>query len=87
MTEFKPTAKHCLSHGLNKQMQQQSLSEIGLAKIQASVESFMRGRASHQCKQCGFHGKALYWQCPSCHQWSSINKSVFIKSKIDNYVV
>ena len=56
----------------NKQMKNESLSEIGLAKIQQSVESFMYGRASHQCKQCGFHGKALYWQCPSCHYWGTV---------------
>lgn len=56
----------------NKQMKKEPLSELGLTKIQASVEGFIRGRASHQCKQCGFHGKALYWQCPSCHYWGTV---------------
>lgn len=56
----------------NKQNKSESLSELGLEKIQISVENFIRGRASHQCKQCGFHGKALYWQCPSCHYWGTV---------------
>jgi len=48
------------------------LSKLGLAKIQTSVEGFIKEHASHQCKQCGFHGKALYWQCPSCHYWGTV---------------
>ncbi len=56
----------------NKQMKNESLSDLGLAKVQSSVEKFMQGRASHKCKQCGFHGKALYWQCPSCHYWGTV---------------
>ena len=56
----------------NKQMKNESLNDLGLSKIQDSVEKFIRGRASHQCKQCGFHGKALYWQCPSCHYWGTV---------------
>lgn len=23
----------------------------------------------YRCGECGYHGKTLYWQCPSCHQW------------------
>ena len=49
-----------------------SISEMGLYKIQESVEQFVSGRSTHQCKQCGFHGKLLYWQCPSCHSWGTV---------------
>ncbi len=24
------------------------------------------------CKQCGFTGKELYWNCPQCHEWGAI---------------
>ena len=27
----------------------------------------------YRCCQCGFDGKELYWQCPRCHEWGSIN--------------
>jgi len=26
----------------------------------------------YQCQSCGFHAKALHWQCPGCKQWSTI---------------
>jgi lipopolysaccharide biosynthesis regulator YciM len=25
----------------------------------------------YQCKHCGFAGRTLHWQCPSCKQWNS----------------
>lgn len=49
-----------------------SMGEIGIGKIQESVEQFISDRSTHQCKQCGFHGKLLYWQCPSCHSWGTV---------------
>ena len=56
----------------SKNSEHQSISEIGLSKIQESVEQFIGDRSTHQCKQCGFHGKLLYWQCPSCHSWGTV---------------
>lgn len=26
----------------------------------------------YRCKECGFSGKTLHWQCPSCKQWNTI---------------
>ena len=26
----------------------------------------------YQCNHCGFAGRTLHWQCPSCKQWNSI---------------
>ncbi len=23
----------------------------------------------YQCRQCGFRGRVLHWQCPACHEW------------------
>lgn len=56
----------------SKTSDQDSISEMGLKKIQESVEQFISDRSTHQCKQCGFHGKLLYWQCPSCHSWGTV---------------
>lgn len=25
----------------------------------------------YRCKECGYHGKTLYWQCPSCRCWDT----------------
>ena len=56
----------------SKTAEQESITELGLVKIQESVELFISNRSTHQCKQCGFHGKLLYWQCPSCHNWGTV---------------
>jgi lipopolysaccharide biosynthesis regulator YciM len=48
------------------------IDEAGLSKIQDSVEKLIKDRSTHQCKQCGFHGKLLYWQCPGCHSWGTV---------------
>lgn len=29
-------------------------------------------KPSYQCRQCGYHGKGMLWQCPGCKQWNSI---------------
>ncbi len=55
-----------LKNGHNK-----LLDDAGLAKVQKSIESFIHECASYQCEQCGFQGRTLYWQCPSCHYWGT----------------
>lgn len=56
----------------SKYFQHGSINEVGLSKIQESVETLIKDRSTHQCKQCGFHGKLLYWQCPGCHSWGTV---------------
>ena len=56
----------------SKNEDKEKLSEQSLSKIQQSVEQFISNRSTHQCGQCGFHGKLLYWQCPSCHRWGTV---------------
>ena len=55
-----------------KHSEHEPISEMGILKIQESVDKFISDRSTHQCKQCGFHGKLLYWQCPSCHSWGTV---------------
>jgi lipopolysaccharide biosynthesis regulator YciM len=26
----------------------------------------------YRCKNCGFRGKTLHWQCPTCRQWCTV---------------
>lgn len=36
------------------------------------VTQLLTRRPVYRCGQCGFSGNQLYWQCPSCHQWSTV---------------
>ena len=58
-----------------------------LNNIRKCLELYSSKESSHKCINCGFSSIRHFWQCPSCHHWSSINKSTLTKSKNDNYVV
>ena len=32
----------------------------------------LEGRPIYRCQVCGFEGKSLYWQCPSCKRWNTV---------------
>ncbi|MCW8857404.1 MAG: lipopolysaccharide assembly protein LapB [Kangiella sp.] len=36
------------------------------------VEKLLQRKPRYECQNCGFHAKAIYWQCPSCKEWSSV---------------
>ncbi len=40
--------------------------------LKAVFNQLLKNKPIYQCKQCGFTGKSLHWQCPSCKQWNSI---------------
>lgn len=36
------------------------------------TSQLMRNSPLYSCTHCGFTGKALHWQCPSCKRWNTI---------------
>ncbi len=36
------------------------------------VGKLLEGRPVYKCRVCGFEGKQLHWQCPSCKGWSTV---------------
>lgn len=36
------------------------------------TSKFLENKPIYRCGHCGFGGKLLHWQCPSCKQWSRI---------------
>ena len=41
-------------------------------QIHEVVDSLLQGKAGYLCRQCGYQGKNMLWQCPGCKQWNSI---------------
>lgn len=39
--------------------------------LQELTSQLLSEKPVYRCKQCGFKGNSLYWQCPSCKSWSS----------------
>ncbi|HEX7047179.1 MAG TPA: lipopolysaccharide assembly protein LapB [Gammaproteobacteria bacterium] len=56
---------------------QQQMEELRRADTPLTVRHLARlllgqvhGESNrYRCAECGYHGKTLYWQCPSCRQW------------------
>lgn len=36
------------------------------------TSKFLENKPVYRCGHCGFSGKLLHWQCPSCKQWGKI---------------
>ena len=40
-----------------------------LLTLNTAIKKLLQERPLYQCGQCGFAGKSLHWQCPSCKKW------------------
>jgi lipopolysaccharide biosynthesis regulator YciM len=43
-----------------------------LLLLKDMTTQLLRNKPIYKCSHCGFTGKSLHWQCPSCKQWNTI---------------
>lgn len=43
-----------------------------LEMLYAITSKFLEKKPIYRCEHCGFSGKLLHWNCPSCKQWGRI---------------
>jgi lipopolysaccharide biosynthesis regulator YciM len=43
----------------------------GLRRITRALRMLAASNPSYRCENCGFSGKVLHWQCPTCKNWDS----------------
>ena len=43
-----------------------------IARIVGILDSYLESQMSHKCVHCGFKTNKMYWQCPRCHGWGTI---------------
>lgn len=43
-----------------------------LDSLRESLRNILAHQPLYQCGQCGFAGRYLHWQCPSCQQWNTV---------------
>lgn len=36
------------------------------------TDQLLKNKPVYRCVHCGFSGKNLYWQCPSCRRWNTV---------------
>lgn len=44
--------------------------------LQGALSELVSRRSSYTCRQCGFSGRVLYWQCPSCRSWGAVKPTL-----------
>jgi lipopolysaccharide assembly protein B len=47
-------------------------SREDLLILKETALRLIASKASYKCEQCGFAGRSIYWQCPSCKSWNKI---------------
>lgn len=47
-------------------------SHQDLVMLQELLSQLIADRPSYLCSNCGFAGRSLHWQCPSCTSWTTI---------------
>lgn len=43
-----------------------------LGSLHDALRSTLASAPLYQCGHCGFSGRAIHWQCPSCRHWASM---------------
>lgn len=56
-------------------------SHEDLQILRETAQRLIATKAAYQCGQCGFSGRSLYWQCPSCKSWNKIKPILGIEGE------
>jgi lipopolysaccharide biosynthesis regulator YciM len=64
-------------YGLSRLIELQKQSTEGSAKYNLQLlynvtQQLIKQKPVYRCGHCGYAGKILDWQCPSCHHWATI---------------
>jgi lipopolysaccharide biosynthesis regulator YciM len=43
-----------------------------LVMLKNLTDRLQKGRPAYLCRECGFAGKTLHWQCPGCKRWDTV---------------
>ncbi len=59
-------------------------AEEGRAKeslllLRDMVGEQIRTKPRYRCHKCGFTAHSLYWHCPSCRAWASVNSTPYFR--------
>jgi lipopolysaccharide biosynthesis regulator YciM len=43
-----------------------------LAQTQSLLNNIQSSSTRHYCSQCGYNSDEIFWRCPQCYQWETI---------------
>lgn len=41
-------------------------------QVQGLLDNFHQSLTKHFCKNCGYNSDEIFWRCPQCHEWETI---------------
>lgn len=50
----------------------QNLWQEALETAQRRLDQLLSVQPAFQCSRCGFKSQDIYWKCPQCHQWDTM---------------
>jgi len=53
-------------------MQATGQAQTDMQILQGMIDKAVHTRQGYVCQHCGFHARAMHWQCPSCKRWNTI---------------
>lgn len=64
---------HGLHHLIDLHLAQADASnKDDLTLLRSIIGALVEQQRGYVCRQCGFKGKSLHWQCPSCKRWNAM---------------
>lgn len=56
-------------------------SRPGTEIVLDMLDRLLESKPVYQCHQCGYQGKHLHWQCPSCRSWNTVKPIIGIEGE------
>lgn len=53
-------------------MQATGQAQTDMQILQGMIDKAVHSRQGYVCQHCGFHARAMHWQCPGCKRWNTI---------------
>lgn len=50
----------------------ENITHEHLLLLKDIITQLLKNKPAYKCTHCGFTARKLHWQCPSCHQWSTL---------------
>lgn len=47
-----------------------------LEPVRTILDKMVADQPLYRCRRCGFHGRVLHWQCPSCKGWGIVKPTL-----------
>jgi lipopolysaccharide biosynthesis regulator YciM len=47
-------------------------NDEAIEQTKGLLDNLHQTLAKHFCKQCGFNSDSIFWRCPQCHEWETI---------------